>query len=122
MSHELSYVSGKDFVILRVHGRVTIERIQELAPQVAKMLEKTNCRLLLNDMSNASIDISFQNLYNSPKIMDASGVMRTIKRALVVPSSFEESAFLENATQNTGHNLKVFKNIEEAEEWLLDKK
>ncbi len=119
MLHELSYDSGIDCVILRIQGKVTIELIRVLAPQVARMLEERNCRRLLNDMSATTIDISVTNLVKSPKIMDESGVMRVIKRALVVPPSFEESEFLENLTRNRGHNLMVFKDIGEARKWLL---
>jgi hypothetical protein len=120
MSYELSYDSDMDCVILRIQGKMTIELIREIAPKVASMFEKTNCRRLLNDMSATTIDISIEQLYNSPKIMDKSGIMRNTCRALVVPSSFEESEFLENTTINRGHNLKIFKDIEAAKKWLFD--
>lgn len=121
MSHDLTYQPDIDCVILRIQGRVTIELIGEIAPLVASMLEKTNCRRLLNDMSKATIDVSIAALFNSPNIMDESGVMRITKRALVVPPSFDEAEFLENVTRNRGHNLMIFKNIEEAEKWLMEK-
>ena len=119
MSHELSYDSDIDCVILRVKSEVTLELVRELAPLVASMFEETNCRRLLNDMSGATIDISVTKLFNSPQIMDEAGVMRNTKRALVVPQSFDESAFLENVTRNRGHNLMIFKDVEEAKRWLL---
>ncbi len=119
MSHKLSYDAETDCVILRVQGEVTIETIRELAPRVASLLEKTNCPRFLNDMSAATIDISVAELFGSPRIMDESGLKRDTKRALVVPPSFAESAFLENVTCNRGHNLMIFQDIEEAREWLL---
>ncbi|MFC1763075.1 hypothetical protein ACFL6U_13465 [Planctomycetota bacterium] len=119
MSHELSYDSDIDCVILRIQGKVTMELIRKLAPQVASMFEKTNCHRLLNDMRATTIDISITALFNSPKIIDESGIMRNTKRALVVPPSFEKPEFLENVTRNRGHNLMIFKDIEEAKKWLL---
>jgi hypothetical protein len=119
MAYELSYDSDIDCVILRVKSEVTLELVRELAPLVANMFEETNCRRLLNDMSATTIDMSVTKLFNSPQIMDESGIMRDTKRALVVPPSFDESDFLENVTRNRGHNLMVFKDVEEAKKWLL---
>ncbi len=119
MSHEISYDAEIDCVILRIQGKVTIGLIHELAPQVARMLEENNCRRLLNDMSATTIDLSVVELYTSPQVMDESRVLHNTKRALVVPPSFDEGEFLENATRNRGHDLRVLKNIEEAKKWLL---
>jgi len=83
-----------------------------MAPEVARMCEQTGCHRLLNDMSQATIDITVTGLSDSPSIIDNSKISRVIKRALVVPPSFEEASFLENVSRNRGHNLMVFENIE----------
>jgi hypothetical protein len=70
-------------------------------------------------MRAATINISVTEMTNSPKTMDESGVSRATKRALVVPPAFDEPKFLEKITRNTGHNLRVFKDVEEARQWLL---
>ena len=70
MSHELTYDSDRNCLVLRTRGQVTIELIRELAPQVAQMFEETGCRRLLNDMSAAAIDISVTDLFTSPRVMD----------------------------------------------------
>ena len=119
MGDELRYDSDSDCVILHVEGTVTMERIRKLAPQVARMFAHTGCNRLLNDMRAAIIDVSVTELFDSPNAMDEAKVSRTIKRALVVPPSFKESTFLEDVTNNRGHNLRVFKDIEEAKQWLL---
>jgi len=119
MSHRLTYDPDSDCLVLRIRGKVTIELIRELAPQVGRMFEETGCRRLLNDMSAATIDISVTDLFTSPKIMDDSGVGRNTRRALVVSREFEESGFLENVTRNRGHNFRAFVNIKEAKQWLL---
>ncbi len=121
MSYELQYDSKIDCVILRIQDIVTLEVIRMIAPEVARMCEETGCRRLLNDMSTATINISFLDLYKSPKTMDESGVSRKTKRALVVPPAFDEPDFLENLTRNRGHDLKIFKDIKEAKQWLLSK-
>ena len=119
MAHTISYDSGMGCVILCIRGKITIEQIQGLAPQVAHMLQETNCRRLLNDMSAAVIEVSPVNLYRSPQIMDESGIMRDTRRALVLPADFRDARFLEDVPRNRGHNLMVFTDVEKAKEWLL---
>lgn len=119
MSHNLTYDSETGCVILRIQGRVTMKLIQELAPQVARMFRETKCQRFLNDMSTAVIDVSFMDVYGSPKAMDESGITRDIRRALVVPSDFKQSEFLETVTRNRGHDLRIFTDVDEAKRWLL---
>ena len=119
MPHELSYDSETNCATLRFQGEVTMALIREVAPQVASLCKEKGCRHLLNDMSAATINLSVFELFDSPKTMDESGVSRTIKRALVVPSDFDESQFLEDVSRNRGHNLMVFKDMAKAKDWLL---
>ncbi len=119
MFEEFSYDSELDYLTLCVSGEVTLERIRELAPKVSGILKKNNCLRFINDMSVATINVSIGQMYSSPKVMDESGITRDIKRALVVPSDFKDAVFLENLTFNKGHNLKIFKNIDNAKLWLF---
>ena len=118
MPYTLRYEPDNNCVVLTFENTVTIENIKEAAPRVARMCEENSCEYLLNDMSAATIDVSFMELYTSPKIMDKSRMSPTIKRALVVPPGFDEAGFLETVTRNKGHNLMVFQDIEEAKRWL----
>jgi len=121
MSHTLEYDSDADCITLRIEGIVTLDLIAEIAPEVGRLCVDTGCCRLLNDMRDTTINISITELNKSPKIMDESGVSRTLKRALVVPSSFNQYRFLENVTRNRGHNFMVFKDIKKAKKWLMDK-
>ncbi len=118
MSHQLVYSRDKDLIELTVEGTFTMERLKRIAPEVAKLSEESGCQRILNDMSTATIDISLGEVYASPQEMDNSGIRRTTRRALVVPSDFYQAGFLETVTRNRGHNLKVFRDRESALEWL----
>jgi len=122
MSHELYYDSGIGCVVLVVTGTITVDRVREIAPLVARMCSETGCRHLLNDMSAATIKLSLMELFESPQIMNESEVSQGIKRALVFPPNFEEPKFLENVTRNRGHEFRAFEDIEEAKKWLLPEK
>lgn len=118
MTHRLIYNRDSDCIELTVEGVFTMERLKRIAPEVAKLSEESGCQCILNDMSAATIDISLGEVYSSPQEMDNSGILRTTRRALVVPHDFDQAAFLETVTRNRGHNLKVFRDRESALEWL----
>jgi len=119
LSHIIYYNPDNKCVFLRIEGLVKLDRIRKIAPEVASMCKKTGCHRLLNDMSVAKIEIPTIELFESPQIMDESGILRTLKRALVVSPDFEESRFLENVSRNRCHNLTVFYDIEKAKKWLM---
>jgi hypothetical protein len=119
MPYSLSYDRDMDCIVLVFEKTVNIDLVQKVAPQVARLCEETGCHRILNDMSAATIVMSLIEVFGSPRIMDASGVPRTTKRALVLPSNFPESHFLETVTRNRGHNLRVFCDIKVAKAWLL---
>jgi len=122
MSHRLSYDPDIDCILLTFDGVFNIDRLVEVAPEVARLCKEQNCRRVLNDMSAASFELSLVDMFDSPRLLDESGVSRATKRALVLPESFTEAEFLQTVTLNRGHTLKVFRDREEAKRWLLSDK
>lgn len=118
MSYSLSYDKDNDLIVIIFGEKVGIDLIKEAAPKVARLCEETGCRRILNDMSNAMIDISIAQIPESPRIMDESQIARATKRALVLPRGFSEAHFLETVTRNRGHNLRVFFDLKKAMAWL----
>ncbi len=118
MPYSLSYDRDCDCVVVVFENRVDLNVIREAAPKVARLCEETGCRRILNDMSNAIIDISIAQIPESPRIMDESQIARATKRALVLPRGFSEAHFLETVTRNRGHNLRVFFDVKKARAWL----
>ncbi len=118
MTHILQYNPDSDCVELMIQGVFNMERLKAIAPEVARLSEKSDCQRILNDMSSATIDVSLADIYSSPQQMDNSGINRNTRRALVVPPDFDQGAFLETVTRNRGHNLRVFSDRVSALEWL----
>lgn len=118
MTHKLVYDAQSGCIELTVTGLFNMERLKQLAPQVARLSEESGCKRILNDMSGATIEVSLSDVYSSPQEMDNSGISRATRRALVIPPHFDEAEFLETVTRNRGHNLKVFSDRHSALEWL----
>lgn len=118
MGYSVCYDGTDDCVILTVTGVVDMETIRVMAAEVAAKCEEMDCTHILNDMSNADIQVSFMDVFSSPSVIEASGIPSKTKRALVVPEDFSEREFLETVTRNAFHNLVVFTDLEKAKEWL----
>jgi hypothetical protein len=119
MSHRLHHNPETDCIELTIEGAFDMERLRRIAPEVARLSEQRGCRRILNDMSGATITLAISGLYDSPQQMDAAGVSRATRRALVVPPDFTQAPFLETVTRNRGHNLRIFTDREQALTWLL---
>lgn len=120
--YKINYDPVDNFVILIINGIITLDSIRQIAPEVAKFCSNYDCQLLLNDMRFAKLDVSVLDAYNSPRVMENSGITNKLKRAVVLPESFKESKFLEDRSRNRGHHIKVFTNHVDAKNWLLKKK
>ncbi len=119
MSHIIRYNESGHYILLVVTGRFTIADLKHIAPKVAAVSGKKGCFRVLIDMRAAGVDLSFMDVFNGPRFIDEAGISRRTKRALVVPASFAEADFLETVSRNQGQNLKVFRDPEEALDWLL---
>jgi len=117
MSYSLNYDKIIDCIILTFEDTVTMDLIREAAPQTARMCVEKNCWRILNDMSAVTIEVSLIDVFASPQVMEESN-LKGAKRALVVPSTFAYSHFLEAVTRARGHNFMIFNDIEEAKQWL----
>ena len=105
-------------IVLACEGKVDIQAIRELAPQVAHKCAETGCPRILIDMSAATLELSVMQVFESPAIMDSAHISRTTKRAGVMPAGFADAHFLETITRNRGHNFKLFSSVAEAKAWL----
>ena len=119
MPCSVTYDESMQAVVVVLTGRIDLQSIREAACEVALVCRERGCKRILNDASAADTrDLTFMNIYNSPKVLEECGILIKTQRALVVPADFEETQFLEDVTCNRGHNLKVFQSIEEARIWL----
>ena len=120
MQYKLNYDSELKCVVLRIKkGKVTFEWIRETVPKVVEICSKNECKLFLNDMSAAEIDVSLLEIYSSPRVIEESGLSDGIKRALIKPRTFKKANFLRSATKGRNHDFMVFDDIDEAKEWLF---
>lgn len=126
MSHTVTYNSEECIIETKIVGALVLGEAKELIAQIVQVAKEKNCFLCLSDYREAELKLSIFEIYDTPKIItDVSASQELLsgrfKRAIVVKEVLQDFYFYETVTLNSGQNAKLFKNIDEAKEWLLHK-
>ena len=117
-SVQVVYNSEWGCIVNTISGTITQEVASEAANKIAQLAKLHNCIRCLNDVREATSQLSITNLYYLPDKVAELGVGRSMKRAILVKERFEESSFYEDTTANKGIRVKVFTDLDEALNWL----
>lgn len=126
MSNSVVYDAEKKLIVIEVRERIDKSLIRKIALDVSHFSKEHNCHLVLNDARESSLDLSTVEIYDLPKliveILQETGIeVHKFKRALVVSKGVDDFTFFETVSQNRGQNVTLFRNIDEAISWLLNK-
>jgi hypothetical protein len=124
MPNSVVYDSEKRIIVIELQGLIDKPLIKQLASHVAGYSREHNCFLVLNDAREATLNLSTVEIYDLPKtimeILAATGIeVRKFKRALVVSNDVDDFTFFETVSRNRGHNVMLFRSIDQAISWLL---
>lgn len=119
MSYELAYDPDKEIIYGRLYGYIDADVIMQVAIELAQLIVRHECYRFLNDAREATLTQSMRDVTLMPDIMAIAGVHMQCKRAFVVREVSTETDFLQGIADISGHNLRVFTDIDEANEWLM---
>ena len=120
MPYSVTY-SEEGIICVTVEGHLDIKLLRDIASDVADLCKLHNCRLVLNDLREASLPDSAGEVYFMPREAARSGVSVGIKRALLVNREEDEVyKFMETVFVNQGNSVKIFHDRATAMHWLLD--
>ena len=113
-------------ISIEILGRLDNSMVAKIASETARLAIENNCYLVLNDAREATFSLSTTEIYNLPGlimgIFEDTGIsVYKFKRALVFASGIDDVTFFETVSKNRGHNVTLFRNIDEARKWLLEK-
>jgi hypothetical protein len=100
---------------------INLRAFLRFAGELADLAASHSCNRLLNDLRKATIQMSVFDLYCIPVILNLSE-RNPVKSALVVARDFSDYHFLETVCINRGQLVKVFKDLDSAEQWQEIKK
>ena len=111
-------MDSSDLICVRAKGYLTSENMINVASQVLKMAAENKCNRVLCDYTKARFVESILGIYENPVRNRSIGFPITIRLATIYATDEREHLFWETVSRNRGFDFRVFKNREEASEWL----
>ena len=126
MPYAVEYDQKANIIHAKVAGPLTVETIRDLANAVALISKERGCFRVLNDLREASMQLSMLETYSLPKMLAeiASSLglpIQRFRRADLLPDPWKLSQFYETVSKNRVQNVALFQDIETARKWLLEK-
>lgn len=126
MAHTVTYNLEMGIIETSAQGKLTLNEAKELISEITECAIANNCFLCLSDYHEAIIDMSTFQIYDIPKILsnvvDSLGLHpNKFKRAIIVEKGLRDFSFFETVSRNSGQNIKLFRDIDEAKKWLFEK-
>ena len=126
MPHTVTYNSETHIVETKAHGNLTLDEAKELIFDIGRVCAEKNCFLCLSDYREVILKLSTLDIYSIPHLLsDILASMglpaNKVKRAVVVAKDIRDFEFFETVTINSGQSIKLFQDIDEAKQWLLEK-
>ena len=118
--YDIKYDPEKECIFVTFDGRVTMSLVREYIAALLPVLEETDCRRLLSDCCKAEILLSSSDIMQFPKIAAESPLTARLKRAVVATPGTSGYELYETLSKVMGQQLRVFKEREEALEWLME--
>lgn len=118
MKYKVYYDADDDCVYGEIQGQVDFETISDFAKEVAEQTSSRNCMRFLSDLRQAALNLLPFQIFDIPDIVDDAGLDPLCRRALLVTPDFQEYVFFETTSYNRGQPVKIFKDLDQAREWL----
>ena len=126
MSHTIIYNADMHIIESKFHGTLTFAEVKEFISEGARIAKENNCSLFITDYREVRLKLSTLEIFDVPQLMrDAFRSLglnvNELKRALVVAADLRDYHFFETVTANQGQNAKLFREVDEAKQWLSEK-
>jgi len=116
---DVSIPEGASWVLVEVHGSVTIETIKAIIKEATNLLKEHGLRDFFYDGSDSTSAISILDQYQVVSHdLAAFGFDRRSKIAAFVSVGDSSRDFIETALINAGYHCRLFTDRAEATSWL----
>ena len=118
MAVEVCYDPEHDCVLCTATGSMDLDSLEEYLGEVLKVMAEHECPRLLQDVRGVDLALSTVDLYELPSMVYVTGMDLMTRRAIVGSRQLHDYLFYEAVASNQGHTVKVFRDPDEALEWL----
>lgn len=125
--HEI-FEPGKDYLLVTFDGIFNLETIKKFAPRVILAVEHNQCFRMVEDIRNATIQITTDEYVNIQRFQAEyaekhGNLYQQFIQAIVINEhmgSLEDMIFFETLSNNYGTRVKIFTDMVKAIRWLTE--
>ena len=121
MTWDVRYLDDKKIVYIASKGSSTYQDYVEQTRKALQLCKEHNTHLLLGDYSTEKSKAAIFEVFYLPALYDKLGADKRNKFAVIVPASEDEKGiyqFYETICINRGRIVKLFRDKNDALEWL----
>jgi hypothetical protein len=120
MGYLLDYRQNKNFVNLKVEGRLNFKLAEKYSVEALKLAHQNNChKFLINHIDTKLEYAGIYKLHTDGAALERFGFKCIDKIAIVISRVKDDRLFFEKAEQDANwSNYKYFGTVEEALNWL----
>lgn len=118
MTYTIQYDPENNCIMASMKGDVSLKKFKEFVNILKQKIEKYNCNKIFNDVRKINSKLSTFEIYYLPKEIKKAGINEFCKRALVVANDLKDIEFFETVCVNNGQCVKIFRDPDDAIEWL----
>ena len=122
MDWSITVPEGDGIVEAVVSGEFTMERAREMITAGLELGARYRTNRFLTDAREVISDVSTVQIYLLPKVLEALGLSRESRTALVIPEAperEEDFRFYQTVAANQGYSVGLFHDVESARQWLM---
>lgn len=122
MAYQISYDSSIDCIVVRMDGKIDLKVVKQFVGDLARLSEEHRCKRILNDARGVSLNLPATDILRIPKFVSEAGLNSCCRRAVVVSGYFKDASLFETVSRDYEQEVMVFRDVEQAKHWLLQRK
>jgi len=124
--HTVTYNEELHIIETVSQGALSLAEAREIISEITQLSKAKDCYRCLSDYRQSTLAMSSFEIHDIPRIVadkvtELGLAPSMIKRAVVVAQDLEDFRFYETVSYNRNQSVKLFLNIDEARQWLVEK-
>lgn len=116
---DIKIETTKGYIVNIVHEDLTADILKDMMQEDQKLSDHTGIKSILSDVRKVQNMINYIEDYSLLKASKAVGLLNSNTKIAILASKEDRSFFAhETFALNVGYNIKLFKDLEAAEQWL----
>lgn len=125
MPFSVEHCAEENMILVNIWGRTALAELKEAIEEIIRVVQVTQCRLVLTDLQKADWGLTMSETYHLPEMLarvsSETADIHLFKRAFVASENSEILRFYETVSQNRGQTTRMFRDADSAKEWLNKK-